>query len=103
VELTSVDEQLESNRARGKRRESHGLARHVPAGGKRPSQNSSSTLRRIASMKLAEVPGRLKADQQCTHRKHEDIARRSHVKVSNTQHERVPDDRVEKSPQSVDS
>jgi len=49
-------------------------------------------------MKLAEVPGRLKADKQCTHRKHEDIARRSRVKVSDTQHEHVADDRVEKSP-----
>ena len=30
--MTSVDERLESNRTRGERRESHGWARHAPAG-----------------------------------------------------------------------
>jgi ribosome-associated protein YbcJ (S4-like RNA binding protein) len=49
-------------------------------------------------MKLAEVPGSVKADEQCAHRKHEYMARGSHVEVSDTQYEHVADDRVEESP-----
>lgn len=52
----------------------------------------------VASMKLAEVPGSVKADEQCAHRKHEYMARGSHVEVSDTQYEHVADDRVEESP-----
>ena len=53
-------------------------------------------------MKLAEMPGGEKADEQRTSRKHEHIACRSDVKVSDAQHEHVADHRVEKSPYNID-
>ena len=49
-------------------------------------------------MKLAEMPGSVKADKQGTPCKHQHIGGGSHVKSPDTQHENVSDNRVEKIP-----
>ncbi len=53
-------------------------------------------------MKLAEMPRRLKADQQCADRKSKNIADRSQIKVADTHHEKVTDDGIEEAPQNID-
>jgi hypothetical protein len=49
-------------------------------------------------MKLAEMPRRLDADQQCANRKSKNVTYRSQIKVANAHHEKVADDSVEKAP-----
>src|ERR1700744_3077830 len=52
-------------------------------------------------MKLAEVPRRLKADQQCADGERNNVTERSEIEVTHAHNQKVADDDVEEAPEHV--
>src|ERR1700690_2476172 len=52
-------------------------------------------------MKLAEMPCRMQADEECARRKSKNVADRSQIEVANAHHQKVGGNGVEEAPQNV--